>query len=555
VLLVVDDDAGELDRVARALTRRFAADARVIPCGGAGDCAEAVERLASEGAAIALAAVGLRDASEAVELLRRVHARFPGAGRAILVAMADATGHGTFAQACHRAMALGELDFTIAKGWESPEEWLYPQVQDALSAWAIAHRPRHEHFRIVGEPWAPRSHRIRDLLTRNGVPFGFYAADADEGRRLLEDHGVGSERLPVAISFDGQVLVEPDDEAFGRALGVHTRPASDRYDLAVVGAGPAGLAAAVYAASEGLHTVVLEPEALGGQAGTSSRIRNYLGFPRGLSGSELTTRAYQQAQVFGAEFVFTRRALAVAARGDDRVVALSGGVEAVAGAVVIATGVAYRRLGVPALEQLVGMGVFYGAASAEAPALAGQDVVVVGAGNSAGQAAVHLARHGARVSLLVRGASLGASMSDYLVQELAATSVRIRTRTRVVDGGGDGRLERVVVEDAETGRRETLAVAALFALIGAEPRTDWLSPLLRDETGYVATGSDVPAGAWPLERPPLQLESSLPGVFAIGDVRHGSVKRVAAAVGEGSMAVASVHRYLEERAARRAPRR
>jgi thioredoxin reductase (NADPH) len=547
VLLAIDDDSGDLRSVGRALERRFGADYRVITTGTASEGIATLQRLAGEGAAVALVVAGLRPAGDAVDLLRRAHALHPGAGRALFLAMHEA-GHGPGTNALQRAMALGELDFTILKGWVSPEEWLYPQLQEALSAWAIAHRPRHEHFRIVGEQWAPRSHEIRDMLTRNRVPFGFYAADSEAGRRLLAEHGVDAARLPVAILFDGRVLVEPDDEAFVGALGVRSRPAGERYDVTIVGAGPAGLAAAVYGASEGLRTLVLEPVALGGQAGTSSRIRNYLGFPRGVTGNELMTRAYEQARVFGAEFVFTQRAVAVAARGDERVVRLSGAIEAVARAVVIATGVSYRRLGVEALDRLVGMGVFYGAAAAEARAMAGQEVLVVGAGNSAGQAALHLARFAARVTILVRGESLAASMSDYLVQELAATrNVEVRTRTRVVDGRGDDRLERVLVENTHDGRREELAAAAMFVLIGAAPRTEWLADAVqRDPAGYVQTGGDVSPARWPLERPPMLLESSLPGVFAVGDVRHGSVKRVAAAVGEGAVAIGSVHAYLAD---------
>jgi thioredoxin reductase (NADPH) len=301
---------------------------------------------------------------------------------------------------------------------------------------------------------------------------------------------------------------------------------------------------------------VVEPQALGGQAGTTSRIRNYLGFPRGVSGSELVTRAYGQARVFGAEFVFTRRALGVAARGEDRVVGLSGSIEAVARAVIVATGVSYRRLGVEALDRLVGMGVFYGAATTEAHAMAGEDVIVVGAGNSAGQAALHLARFAARVTLLARGESLAASMSDYLVRELETSrNVEVRTGTRVVGGRGEERLERVIVEDARAGRRDELAATAMFVLIGAQPRTEWLAGAVeRDAAGYVRTDRDVSPAAWPLDRPPMLLESSLPGVFAVGDVRHGSVKRIAAAVGEGSVAVGSVHQYLAELAERGAGR-
>jgi thioredoxin reductase (NADPH) len=549
VILVADDDAEDRGAISAALERRFGADYAVVAAGGAAAALDELERLARAGVDVALVAAGLRDAAaQAPELLRRAHALHPGAARAMFAAMGDAAGLGERMEPFLRAMALGQLDFVIMKGWHSPEEWLYLQVQEALSAWAIAHRPRHEHFRLVGPQWSPRCHAVRDVLTRNGVPFGFYPDDSDEGRRLLAEHGVRTQGSLVAIRFDGEVLVDPDDRALAEALSVRTRPAAERYDLAVIGAGPAGLAAAVYAASEGLRTVVVEPLALGGQAGTSSRIRNYLGFPQGVSGSELTARAFQQARLFGAEFVFTQHAEALAVRGADRVVTLGDGSEAVARAVVIATGVSYRRLGIPALDRLVGMGVFYGGAAAEARALAGQDVLVVGAGNSAGQAALHLARHGSRVTILARGESLSASMSDYLVRELAATPrVAVRTRTRLVDGRGDDRLEAAVIEDGGAGRREEVPAAAVFVLIGAEPRTEWLREAVhRDGAGYVLTGGDVPREGWRLARPPMLLETSLPGVFAVGDVRHGSVKRVAAAAGEGSVAVGSVHAYLAE---------
>jgi thioredoxin reductase (NADPH) len=550
VLLVVDDTPDELQLVGRALERRFGLDYRVITAASASAGLAALEGLARSGAPVVLVAVGLPAAADAVDLLRRAQALHPHAARAAFVGMGEPAGPAT--DPILRAMALGEIDFSIARAWVSPEEWLYPQVQEAVSAWASAHRPHHEHFRIVGEQWSPRSHRLRDVLTRSRVPFGFHAADSAAGRRLLVEHGLDGSRLPVAVLFDGRVLVEPDEQALAAALGVRTRPSPERHDVAIVGAGPAGLAAAVYAASEGLRTLVIEPEALGGQAGTTSRIRNYLGFPRGVSGNDLTARAYEQARVFGAEFVFTLRAEAIEVRGEDRVVRLSGGAEAVARSVVIATGVSYRRLGVEPLDRLVGAGVFYGAATTEARAMAGEDVLVVGAGNSAGQAALHLARFARRVIILARGESLASSMSDYLIRELATTrNVEVRARVRPVGGRGQHRLESVVVEDGRTGRREELAAAALFVLIGAEPRTAWLADAVqRDPAGYVLTGDDVPRERWPLERPPMPLESSVPGVFAVGDMRHGSVKRVAAAVGEGSVAVGSVHRYLAERAAR-----
>jgi thioredoxin reductase (NADPH) len=544
VLLLVDDSPDDLRRTARALERRFGLDYRVIAAATAPAGVAELERLAQAGAPVALVAVGLAAPADAVDLLRRARALHPDAARAALVAMGEPAGPAK--DPVFRAIALGEIDFPIANAWVSPEEWLYPQVQEAVSAWAMAHRPRHEHFRIVGEQWAPRSHRLRDVLTRSRVPFAFHAADSSEGRRVLAEHGLDAARLPVAVLFDGRVLVEPDDQALAAALGVRTSPSPGLHDLAIVGAGPAGLAAAVYAASEGLRTLVIEPEAPGGQAGTTSRIRNYLGFPRGVSGSELTARGFEQARVFGAEFVFTRRATGIELRGEERVVRLSGGFEAAARSVVIATGVSYRRLGVEPLERLVGSGVFYGAATTEARAMAEEDVLVVGGGNSAGQAALHLARFARRVTLLVRGDSLGAGMSDYLVRELGtARNVEVRARARVVGGRGAHRLEGVLVEDARTGWREELAATAMFVLVGAEPRTAWLPDAMqRDGSGYVLTGNDVSPEPWPLGRSPMLLESSVPGVFAVGDVRHGSVKRVAAAAGEGSVAVGSVHQYL-----------
>lgn len=555
VLLVVDGAPGDLEVVARALERRFGADYRVPTAATAAEGLDLLERLAREGVPVALVAADLQlPDMDGIELLRRAQGLAPGAKRVLFVPMADATRAGGATDPVLRASALGQIDFSILKGWVSPEEWLYPQVQGALSAWANAHRPRHEHVRLVGEQWSARCHELRDLLTRNNVPFGFYAAGSDDGRRLVAEHGLDAPRLPVAILFDGRVLVDPDNRALADAFGLRTRPDTEPYDVAIVGAGPAGLAAAVYGASEGLRTVVIEPRALGGQASASSRIRNYLGFPRGISGTELTARGYEQARLFGAEFVFAQQATALAVRGDERIVILSGEEAASARAVVIATGVTYRRLGVPALDRLLGMGVFYGAAAAEARAMAGEHVVVVGAGNSAGQAALHLARFAARVTLLVRGESLVASMSDYLIRELATTArIDVRLRTRVVDGSGEHRLETVVVEDGGTGGRESIPAAAMFVLIGAEPRTEWLGETLqRDRAGYVSTGREVSLDGWSLDRPPMLLEASIPGVFAVGDVRHGSVKRVAAAVGEGSVVIGSVHQYLADIAAREA---
>jgi thioredoxin reductase (NADPH) len=404
---------------------------------------------------------------------------------------------------------------------------------------------------VVGEHWSPRSYEVRDMLGRNTVPFGFYDADSDEGRRLLHDYGVDAERLPAVILHDGSVLQDPSIADIAGALGVQTRPASEVYDVAILGAGPAGLAAAVYGASEGLRTVVVECQSIGGQAGTSSMIRNYLGFPRGVSGGDLTFRAWEQTLLFGTQYVFTHRATGLTVRGDERVLMLGDGSEVVARAVVIAAGVEYRRLGIPALERLVGVGVFYGAAGVVAPALTGEEVYVVGGANSAGQAALHLSKFASRVTLLVRGESLEAGMSDYLINQIEATpNIAVRLRTQVVDGRGDDRLERLILENGGTGRREEVDAAAVFVMIGAEPRTEWLGDTIgRDERGYILTGRDVPVEAWPLQRPPLPYETSMPGVFAVGDARHGSVKRVAGAVGEGSVAIGSIHQYLAEQAA------
>jgi thioredoxin reductase (NADPH) len=344
------------------------------------------------------------------------------------------------------------------------------------------------------------------------------------------------------------VLHDPTFAEVAGSHGIHTRPSSEVYDLAILGAGPAGLAAAVYGASEGLSTLVIEPLAIGGQAGTSSMIRNYLGFPRGVGGGELAHRAWEQAVLFGVQFVFTQPATGLATHRRYHIIALSDGSEVSARAVIIAAGVAYRRIGVPSLERLAGRGVFYGAAGFEAPAMAGEEVYVVGGANSAGQASLHLAKYAARVTLLVRGVSLAAGMSDYLIRQIGATpNVEVRLRTQVVDGRGEVRLEALTLEDVATGQREEVAAAAVFVLIGAEPRTDWLRGVIRrDDHGFILTGRDVPQEGRPSTRPPLPFETSFPGVFAAGDVRYGSVKRVAGAVGEGSVAVGSVHQYLDE---------
>jgi thioredoxin reductase (NADPH) len=546
-LVIVDADPQARAVTESALARRFAPDYRVVTADAPQVGLDTLERLADRGEQVALVAADLHlPGMDGVEFLERAHVLHRGASRVLLVAMDRYHTRIPFSELAtlQQATALGRIDFSVVKGWVTPEEWLYPQVQEALSAWTIARRPGHVVYRIVGEQWSPRSHQLRDSLSRSSVPFEFHPVDSERGRRLIRDFGIDVQRLPALIRHDGSVLHDPSDAQVAAAHGITTRPSSEVYDLVVLGAGPAGLAAAVNGASEGLRTLVVEPWSLGGQAGSSSMIRNYLGFPRGISGAGLAHRAWEQAVLFGAEFAFTQRAVELRIRGDQRLIALSEEGTAIARAVIIAVGVTYRRLGIPALERLVGMGVFYGAAGAEAPAMAGEEVYVVGGANSAGQAALHLARFAARVTLLVRGDSLAAGMSDYLITQLQATpNVEVRLHTRVVDGHGEARLEALTVEDVGTGQRERAKVTAIFVLIGAEPHTDWLRDVLQlDERGFILTGRDLPA--WSLPRAPLPFDTSLPGVFAVGDVRYGSVKRVAGAAGEGAAAVGSVHQYL-----------
>jgi thioredoxin reductase (NADPH) len=448
-------------------------------------------------------------------------------------------------------MAVGQIDYHLYFPWRPLERILYPAVSEFLSAWDSAREPSFVAFRIVGPAHSPRAHRLRDDLSRISVPYSFLENSSEEGRELLREHHLEGAEVPVVVCRDGSALVDPSHADLMETLGFRPDPGVRTCDVAVIGAGPAGLAAAVYAASEGLTTLMVETELPGGQAGTSSLIRNYLGFPHGLSGGSLTNRAIEQAWLFGASTMLAR-ADGLTAQGPERVVHLAGGGQVTARAVVIATGVTWRRLGVPALEALVGAGVFYGAAGAEAHAMAGRDVYVIGAGNSAGQAALHLARYAASVTMVVRGPGLSATMSNYLITEISKTSViRVRAGTEVTGGQGQCSLETLMLRERGSGATETVPAAALFVMIGAEPRTGWLDGRVqRDGQGFVLTGRDLdqeggPAGRWPLERPPLLLETSMPGVFAVGDVRHRSIKRVASAVGEGATAIQLVHEYLQ----------
>jgi thioredoxin reductase (NADPH) len=554
VLLAVDDDPNTLGRIGHELLQRYGSYYRVA-CEGSPEAGmRTLEDLkaAEKDVAVVLADQWMPGMT-GVEFLTHTRPLYPGAKRALLFER----GNRTTREPILQAMALGHIDYYVPKPEQPPDEEFHRCIAQFLEEWARDYRPASVAVRIVGEPWSARCYELRDVLSRSGIPHAFSAADSKEGQELLARVDKTLARLPVVIVFDRLVLVDPDNAEIVDAFelispfGLNTLADVRDFDLVIIGAGPAGLAAAVYGSSEGLRTVVVERETFGGQAGTSSLIRNYLGFSRGISGSELAWQAYQQAWLFGASFRLARHTTALHHRQGRLVVSLSDGTEVAGRAAIIATGASYRRLGVPSLEALQGAGVFYGAAVAQAQGMKGQEVYVVGGGNSAGQAARHLSKHARRVTLLVIGESLAAHMSRYLIEEIEATeNIQVRSNTQVIDGGGQGRLEHLVLKDRATKRTETVPAAALFVLIGARPHTEWLpEEVMRDERGYIITGSDLlrdgslPEG-WPLERPPMLLETSVPGVFAAGDVRCGSVKRVASAVGEGSIAIQMVHKYL-----------
>jgi thioredoxin reductase (NADPH) len=446
-----------------------------------------------------------------------------------------------------------DLDHYLLKPWDPPEEKLYPVVDALLDAWMESdHRPVPE-TKVVGHRWSARSSEVREFLARNQVPYRWYSFEEAEGQRLLAAAEADGLSLPVVITPDGEPLIEPSDAELASRVGLATTPSKDFYDLIVIGGGPAGLGAAVYGASEGLRTVLVEQLATGGQAGQSSRIENYLGFPDGVSGAQLTDRARRQAAKFGAEVLTTREVTGLEARGPARRVTFADGTFTDAQTVILATGVSYRKLSVPGLDELTGRGVYYGSALTEASACAGEDVHVVGGANSAGQAALYLSRFAKSVTLLVRGPSLEKSMSHYLIKRITGNpSISVRTSTEVIGAGGQDHLERLTLRNAAAGSTETVDAQWLYLFIGAEPLTSWLDGVVvRDARGFVLAGPDLsPDGerprGWPLDRMPYHLETSVPGVFVAGDARAESAKRVASAVGEGAMAVMLVHRYLEK---------
>jgi len=541
-ILVTDDEPLVADAIARDLRSHYNAEYRIVRTTSGAEALDVLARLALRDQPVALIVTDQRmPQMTGVEMLTQARAHAPDAKLLLLTAYADT-------DAAITAINDIGLDYYLLKPWDPPEERLYPVVDDLLDAWRRDHPQREATLRVVGHRWSDRTHEVKTFLARNHVPYGWLDVELDDGQRLAAVAEAQPDDLPLVLLPDADTLRSPTTLELAEALGLRTRAEQPLYDVCIVGAGPAGLAAAVYAASEGLRTVVVEREAPGGQAGQSAAIENYLGFPRGLSGSDLAQRAIAQVGRFGAEMVLAREVVGLESRGPVRAVVLAGGSAIEARAVVVASGVSYRRLPAPGVDDLAGRGVYYGASASDAVQLSGEDVYVVGAANSAGQAALNFSRHAKRVVMLVRAPSLEASMSRYLIERIEATeNVEVRCGTEVVSASGRDHLECLTIrtDDAEP---ETVTAGWMFVFIGAAPRTTWLGDdVVRNEHDFVVTGPELrrlPAARWPLERPPFGLESSVPGVFVAGDVRQDSMKRVASAVGEGAMAVHLVHRYL-----------
>lgn len=544
IILTVDDDTEVLQAISRDVRRGFGDRFRVIRADSGNRALELLRQVRLANDAVALMLVDQRmPEMTGVELLREARSLFPNAKRALLTAYADT-------DAAIRAINDVRLDYYLVKPWDPPEQRLYPVLDDLLDDWLADYHPNFDGIRVLGHRWSAESHVARDFLARNQVPYRWLDIATDrEAQELLDLANADPERCPILVFPDGSILVQPTTEQIAEKAGLRGTAEVPLYDVAIIGAGPAGLGAAVYAASEGLKTVLVEREAAGGQAGMSSRIENYLGFPNGLSGGELSRRAMTQARRFGAEFLLTHEVVSLDPREGVISISMSDGSDIRAHSVILASGVSYRRLGVPGADTLTGRGIYYGAAMSEASSVKGEDIHIVGGANSAGQAALFFASHARSVTMLVRGQGLSDSMSHYLAERIEATpNIHLRFNTTVEEAIGKDHLERIVVRDRASDAVMTIPACALFVFIGASPRTDWLDGrVARDERGFILTGPDVMEGprshGWPLERDPFLLETSVPGVFAAGDVRHGSGKRVATAVGEGAMAVMSIWQY------------
>lgn len=544
VILTVDDDPVVSAAIARDLRRRYGADYRIVRAGSGAEALDALETLALRASPVALIAADQRmPQMTGIEMLRSAHELAPGAKQLLLTAYADT-------DAAIEAINDIGLDYYLLKPWDPPEERLYPVLDELLDDWCKENPEHPADVRVVGNRWSDRAHDVKTFLASNHVPYTWYDVEHDaEGIRLAQLAGAGPADLPLVLLPVGEPMRSPTPLMLASALGLRTSASRPLYDVCIVGGGPSGLAAAVYAASEGLSTVVVERAAPGGQAGQSAAIENYLGFPRGVSGADLAQRAIAQAKRFGAEMVLARDAVGLEVKGPARVVRLDEGGEIEATSVIVSTGVSYRRLTAEGADALVGRGIYYGTNASEAQACQGDDVYVVGGANSAGQAALSLARYARKVVVLVRGSGLAETMSSYLCSRiLASPTIQVSTCTEVTAVRGDGHLQEVTLTDRSTGQVDTAAASWLFVFIGAAPRTDWLGQEVeRDERGFVRTGLGVAAAErvrWPLRRAPFALETSVPGVFAAGDVRLDSMKRVASAVGEGAMAVYLVHQYL-----------
>jgi thioredoxin reductase (NADPH) len=544
ILLTVDDDPSVSRAVARDLRRRYGADYRVMRADSGEEALEAIREVVLRGEQVAAILADYRmPRMNGVDFLESAMDLVPQARRALLTAYADTN-------AAIAAINVVDVDHYLLKPWEPPEEKLYPVVDELVGTWRREGRPAEHKIKILGHPWSSASYEVRDFLARNLVPYRWYNVEDPDGARLLAAAGAEAGQVPVVVTAGGEPLVQPSLLDLANAVGLSTTPAGEFYDVVIVGGGPAGLGAAVYAASEGLRTVVVERAAAGGQAGQSSRIENYLGFPDGVAGDQLTERARRQALRFGAELLTARTVTGLEVKGSAREVTFDDGTVIRSHAVVLATGVSYRHLEASGADDLVGRGVFYGSGATQAPGCAGQHVIIVGGANSAGQAAVFFSRYAAKVTMAVRGDSLTKSMSSYLINQIAGIgNIDVRLNTSVLKCDGDDRLQCVTLVNRD-GSQEVVDAAYLFVFIGAAPLTDWLpETLVRDRGGFVVTGPDLTVGgkrpeSWDLERDPYLLESSIPGVFVAGDVRAQSVKRVASAVGEGALAVTLVHRYL-----------
>ena len=550
ILLSVDDDPDVLRAIERDLRTHYGASYRVLASDGPDQALELLKQLKVRNDSVALLLADQRmPKMDGIGFLREAMQIFPDAKRALLTAYADTS-------AAISAINQANINYFFLKPWDPPEEHLYPQLDDLLDDWQASYRPTFEGIRVLGTRWSPRSYELRDFLARNHVPYQWIdvelSANDPETKLLLGALGPDASSLPVVLFPDGTKLLESVPADVAQKVGMRTRAQTSFYDLAIIGGGPAGLAAAVYGASEGLHTVIVEREAPGGQAGMSSRIENYLGFPNGLSGGDLARRAVVQAQRFGVE-ILSQEATGVRTEGSYRIIKLADGNEISCHALMVATGVQWRRLETPGIDRLQGAGIYYGGGSTEALSCKGETVYVVGGANSAGQAAMNFARYADRVVILVRGSSLASTMSQYLIDQIQRTpNIQLWTHASVIEAHGEVHLEEISVLCTDTNKTERVPASAMFIFIGALPRTDWLGTLVeRDDRGFILTGPDLiwdgkrPKG-WTLDRDPFLLETNIPGLFAVGDVRHGSVKRVASGVGEGSVAVQFIHQYLSK---------